>query len=336
MDTIKTKKLLSQNSIWVVLIFMVILMTVLSPTFLTPKNIVSVLTTESITGILAMGVMWAILSRGIDLSPGAVVALTGVITASMAQKYEYGASRLLARVFPNLPDFPVLLAILAGVLVGTAFGVLNGWLIAYTKIPAFIATLGTQLIARALGLLYTNAYPIPELKPSFKNVAQFELFQVGGASVTVVIVIFIIFTTISGFMLTQTRFGKTIYAIGGNDQAARVAGIDVEKNLIKVYTWCAFCASVGGVLLAARSGAGNASVGVNYELDAIAAATVGGTSHSGGVCRISGVIAGILILGILKNGMMLLQISPYIQQVFKGVIIILAVVFDMRKNAKKS
>ncbi len=331
MSNPKVKKFIHNNTIWLVLVGMCVLMAFLTPTFLTPKNIVSVLTTESIIGILAMGVMWCILSKGIDLSPGALVALTGCITSSMVQKADYAA-----KLFPNMPDMPVIVGILAGVLVGTVFGVLNGWLIAYTKIPAFIATLGTQLIARALALLYTNAYPVPELKQSFKNVAQLEMFRVGGASVTVVIAIFIIFVVISGFMLTQTRFGKSIYAIGGNDQAARVAGIKVEKNLIKVYTWSAFCASVGGVLLAARSGAGNGSVGVNYELDAIAAATVGGTSHSGGICRISGVIAGILILGVLKNGMMLLKISPYLQQACKGAIIILAVVFDMRKNAKKA
>ena len=178
-------------------------------------------------------------------------------------------------------------------------------------------------------LLYTS---IPELKPEFKSIAQYNLF----GAIPMVVVIFIVFAAVSGYMLTQTRFGSSIYAIGGNDQAARVAGINVEKNLIKVYTWCAFCAATGGILLAARSGAGNSSVGLNYELDAIAAATVGGTSHTGGVCRISGVIAGILILGVLKNGMMLLKISPYLQQVFKGMIIIAAVVFDMRKNAKKN
>jgi ribose/xylose/arabinose/galactoside ABC-type transport system permease subunit len=139
----------------------------------------------------------------------------------------------------------------------------------------------------------------------------------------------------SWFFLTQTRFGRNIYAIGGNEQAARVAGINVEKNLVLVYTWCSFCAAVGGVLLAARSGSGNSTLGLNYELDAIAAATVGGTSHSGGVCRLSGVIAGILILGILKNGLLLLNVSPYIQQAVKGIIIVGAVVFDMRKNAKR-
>jgi len=255
-------------------------LTISTKTFLTAQNFMNILTTESIIGIIAVGVMWCI------------VALTSCISASLAQQYAYGASRL----FPNLPDLPVIVAVLAALAAGTLIGLINGLLIAYTKIPAFIATLGTQLIARALAQLYTNAYPIPELKPEFKSIAQYNLF----------VVIFIIFAVVAGYMLTQTRFGSSIYAIGGNDQAARVAGINVEKNLIKVYTWCAFCAATGGILLAARSGAGNSSVGLNYELDAIAAATVGGTSHTGGVCRISGVIAGILILGVLKNGMMLL------------------------------
>ncbi|MCI8856126.1 MAG: hypothetical protein HFH26_06210 [Clostridiaceae bacterium] len=322
------KKIIGQNSIWLVLLAMCTVLTISTKTFLTAQNFMNILTTESIIGIIAVGVMWCILSKGIDLSPGSVVALTSCISASLAQQYAYGASRL----FPNLPDLPVIAAVLAALAAGTLIGLINGLLIAYTKIPAFIATLGTQLIARALAQLYTNAYPIPELKPEFKSIAQYNLF----GAIPMVVVIFIIFAVVSGYMLTQTRFGSSIYAIGGNDQAARVAGINVEKNLIKVYTWCAFCAATGGILLAARSGAGNSSVGLNYELDAIAAATVGGTSHTGGVCRISGVIAGILILGVLKNGMMLLKISPYLQQVFKGMIIIAAVVFDMRKNAKKN
>lgn len=322
------KKFIGKNSIWLVFIVMCIFMCILRPTtFPTLSNVQSVLMTESIIGILAVGLMWCILSKGIDLSPGALVALTSCVTASLAQEVTYSG-----KMFPNL-DVPVPVAIIVAVIVGTLFGVLNGWLIAYTKIPAFIATLGTQLIARAAGLLYTNAYPVPQLKPSLKFLGQGYIIP--GILPTVVF-IFIIFAVISGFMLTQTRFGKSVYAIGGNDQAARVAGINVEWNLIKVYTWSAFCASVGGVLLAARSGTGNASMGVNYELDAIAAATVGGTSHSGGICRISGVIAGILILGILKNGMLLLSINAYWQQICKGAIIILAVVFDMRKNVKKA
>lgn len=321
------KKFLSDNSIWLVFIGMCLIVTVASGgIFLSWSNIKSVLMSESVIGILTMGVMWAILSKGIDLSPGAVVALTSVISASMVQKADYAD-----KLFPNMPDMPIVVGIVAAIIAGTLIGVLNGWLIAFTKIPAFIATLGTQLIAKALANMYTSAYPVPTLKDSFKFFGQGTIAGV----MPVVVIICIIFVIISGFMLTQTRFGKHVYAIGGNDQAARVAGINVEKNLILVYTWCAFCASVGGILLAARSGSGNASYGLNYELDAIAAATVGGTSHSGGVCRISGVIAGILIMGVLKNGMLLLGLNAYLQQAFKGAIIIIAVVLDMRKNVKK-
>lgn len=321
----KVKKIMGDNSIWAVFFVMVIGMSFASKAFLTPGNILNVLTTESIIAVLTAGVMWTILSKGIDLMPGSMVALSSVVSASLAQQYAYSS-----KLFPNLPDLPIIVPILASVAVGIIFGFLNGWLIAYTKIPPFIATLGTQLICRAAAQLYTNAYPIPELKEEFKFFGQGSI-----GFFPVIILIAIVFLAVSGFLLTQTRFGKSIYAIGGNDQAARVAGINVEHNLIKVYVLSGFCAAIGGVLLAARSGAGNSSLGLNYELDAIAAATVGGTSHTGGVCRISGVVAGILILGILKNGMLLLGISPYLQQVFKGAIIIAAVVFDMRKNAKK-
>ena len=144
------------------------------------------------------------------------------------------------------------------------------------------------------------------------------------------------FVAISGFMLTQTRFGKNVYAIGGNADAARVAGINVEKNITLVYLWSGICAGMAGVLLAARAGAGNSAAGVGFETDAIAAATVGGTSHTGGVARISGVIAGILILGVAKNLMVLTGVNAYWQQIVKGVIIIVAVVLDMRKNIVKN
>lgn len=324
----KVKKITSKNSIWLVLIVMCVAMTIASPTFLTKSNIMSVLMSESIIGIMAVGVMWTILAKGIDLSPGAIVGLTSVISASMLQRADYAG-----KMFPNIPELPVFVPIVIALLVGTLFGVLNGCLIAYTGIPPFIATLGTQLIARACAQLYTNTYPIPELRAEFKVLGQGYVIP---NLLPTVVFIFIIFVVIAGFMLTQTRFGASVYAIGGNDQAARVAGINVERNLIKVYAWSAFCAAVGGVLLSARSGSGNSANGLNYELDAIAAVTVGGTSHSGGICRISGAIAGILILGVLKNGMLLLGVSSYMQQIFKGAIIVLAVVFDMRKNVKKS
>lgn len=322
---INWQKLASQNSIWIVLIVMIVFMSILSPTFLTRVNITNLLTTESIKGILTVGVMFCILSRGIDLSPGSVVALSAVVCASLVQ--EAGADKMLQGV----ATMPSIVGVLAGLAAGTIFGVINGLLIAYTKIPPFIATLGTQLVVRALAMLYTNAYPVPHLTPGFKSIGQGFLIPF----VPNVVLIFLVVLVIGGFMLTQTRYGKNIYAIGGNDTAAKVAGINVEKNLVLVYTFSAFCASLGGVLLASRAGSAIATTGLNYELDAIAAATVGGTSHSGGVCRISGVIAGILVLGVINNGLLLLGVSPYLQQVVKGVIIVGAVVFDMRKHAKK-
>lgn len=319
------QKLFKDNSIWVIFIVIFIVASIMSKTFLTWSNISSVLMTESIIGILAVGIMWCILSKGIDLSSGSLVALSSVIVASLAQTSGYSAA-----FFKGL-DIPVFFAVIIAVGVAALFGLLNGLLIAYTKIPPFIATLGTQLICRAAAQLYTNAYPIPELKGELKVLGQGSLF----GFFPVIVLIFIIFVIISGFMLTQTRFGKNVYAIGGNDGAARVAGINVERNLVMVYLWSGICAGVGGVLLAARSGAGNSSAGLNYELDAIAAATVGGTSHSGGVCKISGVVAGILILGVVKNIMVLVGLNSYWQQIVKGAIIILSVVFDMRKNIKK-
>lgn len=327
MDKTKIRGFLGTHSIWFVLIIMVVITTLFNPVFLSINNIFNILTTEAIIGILAAGVMWAILSKGIDLSLGSVVALVSVVAASFAQEATYAA-----RMYPGLSEnFPIMIAVLAGLVVGVLFGLANGLLVAYTKIPAFIATLGTQLIARSLAQLYTGAYPVPTLKATYKFLGQGKVL-----GIPVIVLFMVLFLVISGILLTQTRFGKSVYAIGGNDQAAKVAGINVEKNLVKVYVWCGFCAAAGGVLLAARAGSGNSSYGVNYELDAIAAATVGGTSHSGGICRISGVIAGILILGVLKNAMLIIGINPYIQQAIKGAIIIGAVVFDMRKNAKKA
>lgn len=322
-----TKKFISQNSIWLVLIVMVVLLTIVRPNFMTVRNLQTLLESESIKGILAFGVMWTILSKGIDLGPGSVVALVSVITASLVQPMDI-ANKLL----PNMPQLPGFVSAIIGILIGAFIGAVAGGIIAYTKIPPFIATLGTQLICRALAKMYSTQ-PVSNLSDDFRIFAKGRLF----GFIPVIVVIFAILFVISAFMLTQTRFGKNIYAIGGNDQAARVAGINVEKNLIKVYIWCSVCAAIGGILLAARTGSADPSTnGLNYELDAIAAATVGGTSHTGGVCRVSGVLAGILILGVINNGLVLLNVDDNMTNVIKGLIIVGAVVFDMRKNAKKA
>lgn len=325
--TFDKKKFLSQNSIWLVLIAMVIIMGVAQPSFFTVNNLLTLLSGEAVKGILAFGVMFAILSKGIDLTIGASAGLVACITASLVQPADYANA-----VFPGLGSLPAPLVILIGLALGAGIGAIYGAIIAYTKIPPFIATLGAQLICRAGAKMYTNR-PVSNLSEQFRFLGA---YRIGGVFPIIIVVFFVMFA-ISAFLLTQTRFGKNVYAIGGNDQAARVAGINVEKNLILVYIWCSLCAAIAGMLLAGRAGSADpANSGLNYELDAIAAATVGGTSHTGGICRVSGVLAGILILGVINNGLVMLKVDDNMTNIVKGVIIVGSVVLDMRKNAKRA
>ncbi len=326
------KQVLSRNAIWAVLLGMVLIMNFLIYirlgrwAFLTPMNIQTLFESESIRGILAFGVMFAILSKGIDLSTGSLAGMVAVIVASLVQPTD-----METRLFPGGPQLPAVVAIIVGLLVGALVGAIIGATIAYTKIHPFIATLGGQLICRAVAKMYSNR-PVSNLPDSFRAIAKVKLFGV----IPMIIVVFIIMFIISWFLLSKTRFGKNVYAIGGSDQAARVAGINVEKNLVLVYIWCSTCAALGGILLAARTGSADSSTyGLNYELDAIAAATVGGTSQTGGICRPSGVLAGILIMGCINNGLVLMGVDDNMTNVIKGLIIVGAVILDMRKNAKK-
>lgn len=324
----KVSSFMNRCSIYIVLLVMIVVMSFASDSFLTPLNIINVLRAESARGMLAIGVAFVIISRGIDLSVGSIVALSSVVSASFVQQ-----SDAAQKLFPALslnPNLAVILSIVAGLSVGLIFGAINGLLVAYTKIPAFIATLGSMVIAKGLALMYTNAYPVSMLIPQFKNLGQGKL-----GVIPYVIIMFAVVLAVAWVLLNKTKFGKNVYAIGGNENAARYCGIKVEKNLVKVYMISGFLAAMAGILITARAGSGNATLGTGYELDAIAAATVGGISHSGGVGTIGGTIAGIFILGILNNGFLLMEVSPYLQQVIKGLIIIGAVVFDMRKNAKK-
>lgn len=320
------KKFVSSNAMWFVLIALAIALTIARPAFFTVANMTTLFTSESVKGIITCGVCWTILSKGIDLGPGSVAALSAVIVASFVQPAD-----LATRLHPGGVHLPAFVGILLGCVIGAIVGIIVGALVAYTHIHPFIATLGSQLICRALAKIYSSA-PVSNLDTSFRNFAIYKIF-----GIPMVVFIFLLIFAISGFMLTQTRFGKNIFAIGGNDQAARVAGINVEKNLVLVYMWSGICAGLAGALLAARTGSADPSTnGLQYEFDAIAAATVGGTSQTGGVCRISGVLSGILVLGVINNGLVLLGANDNLTQIIKGLIIVGAVVIDMRKNAKKA
>lgn len=321
----KQKKLISDHMIWLVLIVLSIFMSIANKNFATVANLKTLLTGEAIKGIMALGVAFAILTKGIDLSLGAVAALVDSITGALVQPID-----LATRALGGGAYLPAAASILLGMLIGAVIGGCIGAIIAYTQIPAFIATLGAQLICRAAAKIFSNR-PVSNLSSSYRFPGSGKVF-----GIPMIIIVFVIIAFLSWFILEHTRFGKSLYAIGGNIQAARVAGINVEKNMIKVYVWCSVMAAIGGILLAGRAGSADPSTsGLNYELDAIAAATVGGTSHTGGVCSITGVIAGILILGVINNGLVLMGVDDNMTNILKGVIIVGSVVLDMRKNIRR-
>lgn len=324
-----TKAFISKYAMYVILIVLIAIFGFAQPAFFTGKNFVNILTSESSRGLLALGVAFCIITRGIDLSLGSVMAVSSVFSASLVQKLTY--STLILPGLVNLPEIPAWVAFLFGILVGTSFGVINGLLVAYTKIHPFIATLGSMTIARGLALLYTNAYPVPMLREDFTHIGQGTMF----GFLPNIVCVFLLMAVVANVLLNHTRFGKNMFAVGGNVDAARASGINVEKTLVFAYTWSAFCASLAGVMVTARSASGIASLGDGYELDGIAAATVGGVSQTGGVGSIVGCIGGILVLGVINNGLLITGVSPYLQKIIKGAIIVIAVVFDMRKVARK-
>ncbi len=329
LEILKSRKsimdVLQKYGVIFVLILMIIGISIVEPAFLTRTNIFNVLTQSAIFGIMALGLTFVIISKGIDISVGSILAFSGVVLASLAQ-----ASSATAKYFPNLPELPLVIPILAALAIGALSGGISGWLIAKTKIPAFIATLGMMTIARGMALIYADGKPISTLIPSLTMLGG-KVFGV----IPIPVIIYFIAILVSWVLLNNTSFGKNTFAIGGNITAAEVSGVNVSKNLILIYAYSGLLAGLAAVVFAARVGSVHPGAATGYELTAIAATTIGGTSHSGGIGTIWGAFVGALTLAVLRNGLTLLGVGAYWQQVTEGVIIIAAVVVDMRKNAKK-
>ncbi len=274
----------------------------------------------SVIGIIAIGVTQVIITGGIDLSSGSVVALTAMVAASLAQ-----SSEALRAVYPALTDLPVVVPVAAGLVVGAAAGLVNGSLIATTGIPPFIATLGVMVTARGIAKWYTRGQPVSMLTDAYAALG----------SGVVPVVIFLATALIFHVALRYTRYGKFTYAIGANREAARICGIRVGRHLVVVYAIAGVLSGLAGVLTSARAISGQAGMGLMYELDAIAAAVIGGASLSGGVGRISGTVIGTLILGVVTSGFTFLRIDAYYQEIVKGAIIVAAVVADQYRRRRR-
>ncbi|GBU09661.1 D-ribose ABC transporter permease [Gammaproteobacteria bacterium] len=282
-----------------------------------PNRLILIVLQMSIIGLIAIGVTQVIITTGIDLSLGSIIALSAVVAASLAQ-----TSDSIRPFYPSLLNLPAFIPIIAGITVGLIAGCITGLLVTKTGIPPFIATLGMMVSARGLAQYYTQGNPVSFLSEGFTAIGQ---------GITPVI-IFILVAFVFHIALKHTRYGKYVYAIGGNIISAKVSGINVHRTLISIYCISGGLAGLAGTVLAARASSGQSSMGMSYELDAIAAAVIGGTSLMGGVGRITGTVIGALILGVIKSGFTFLGIDSYIQDIIKGIIIVVAVVIDMRKS----
>lgn len=282
--------------------------------FFTTKNILNVLRQTSINGILALGMTLVILTRGIDLSVGSVLALSGIVTASLV----HGPDPMAAP-----------LAVSAGLGVGIACGAVNGVVIARLGVPPFVATLGMLSVARGLTYIYSDGMPIAGLSPSFLWLGQGQVL-----GVPVPVYFFAGTFILLWILLNKTTFGRYIYAVGGSEKSAKTAGIGTRKVIVSAYALAGMLAGLGGLILTARTTTGLPQAGVSYELDAIAAVVIGGTSLSGGIGTVRGTLFGALIIGVINNGLDLMGVSSFYQQVVKGVIIVCAVLLDPARRTR--
>jgi inositol transport system permease protein len=313
---------LSKYGIFLIFALMIVVASMLSPAFLSPTNLINIVRQMSIVGLIAIGVTGIIVSAGIDLSSGSVVGLTAVVAASLAQMPDYAAA-----FYPGL-HLPLIVPVLAACVVGALVGLINGSLVAKAHIPPFIATLGTFTAIRGAANLYTSGRPISNLTDDYNFIGQGD---VGG--VPIPIIILFVMAVVTHVLYAHTKFGKYIYAIGGNEQAARVSGINASRYKMLIYVYASFLAGLAGLVVSSRIGSGQPGLGVGYELDAIAAAVIGGTSLSaGGIGTVAGTIVGALIIGVLNNTLDLMNVSAFWQQIVKGCIIVGAVIIDQLKN----
>ncbi|EJL6589470.1 ribose ABC transporter permease [Vibrio cholerae] len=313
------KKLLSKE--WLIeqksliaLLFLVVVVSFLNPNFFTVDNLLNILRQTSVNAIIAVGMTLVILTAGIDLSVGSVLALCGAFAASLIAM-----------------EVPVLVAVPTALLAGAALGAISGIIIAKGKVQAFIATLVTMTLLRGVTMVYTDGRPI---STGFTDTADtFAWFGTGYAlGIPVPVWLMVVVFAGAWYLLNHTRFGRYVYAVGGNESATRLSGINVDRVKIGVYAICGLLAALAGIIVTSRLSSAQPTAGMGYELDAIAAVVLGGTSLMGGKGRIMGTLIGALIIGFLNNALNLLDVSSYYQMIAKAVVILLAVLVDNKNK----
>ncbi|MCW7555240.1 ABC transporter permease [Endozoicomonas gorgoniicola] len=311
-DFIVNRELLMKLAPLLSLILLCAFFSVGSPYFFSIENLMTIALQTAVIGIMAVGVTYVIITGGIDLSLGSVMAFSGVCTG-------------IAATF----GMPLALCVTAGIAAATLCGLLSGVLVAKAGIPSFIATLGLMMSVRGLNMVFTDGRPIYFLDfPAFRLLAQDKLL---GVIPYPVICLFVI-ALMAAYILRRTVFGRYIYAVGSNEEASRLSGINVQRVKLMVYAFCGFMTGIAGIILASRLNSGQPSAGVGYELEAIAAVVIGGTSLSGGIGTIWGTVIGAFIMSVLKNGLNLTGVSQFWQMVAMGVVVVAAVFLDNQRK----
>ncbi|HYQ85933.1 MAG TPA: ribose ABC transporter permease [Bacteroidota bacterium] len=307
-------KITGEFGIGIALLIEILIFSQLSPYFLTADNILNVSLQTSIIAIIAVGMTFVILTAGIDLSVGALVAFSGVIATSVLK-------------YPLPPALAIGAALVTGLMVGALSGLVAGMFITKFRITPFIVTLALMTILRGAAYMYTDGRPIWGLPEEFSILGSRRVLDVPVPSIIMIAVYLLAY-----LVLHQTRFGRHVYAVGGKPEAARLSGINTNRVILSVYVICGFLAALSGILLASRMNSGQPNAGLMYELDVIAAVVVGGTSLFGGRGSIIGTFIGAMLIGVLRNGLNLMNVGSYVQMVVLGVVILLAVLFDQLRK----
>ena len=322
-STAYTQRIKSFQSL-IALLLLCIVLSMLSDRFFSAENGVNVLRQTAVNICISTGMTLVILTGGIDLSVGSVLALCGAIAANLLK------NGIVLKSSDTFIGFTILGVVLVAIIVGWIIGLFNGFVITKFKVPPFVATLAMLTIARGLTMLYTKGQPVSSLGIKFAEIGAGTF-----AGIPVPVWIAILVVLIAVFIMHKTKLGRYIYAIGGNEAAAKFSGINISKVKMLVYGMAGALSAIGGIIVTSRLDSAQPNAGISYELDAIAAVVIGGTSLSGGRGSIWGTVMGAIIIGVLNNGLVLLNVSPFWQQVVKGAVILLAVIIDKLGDKKE-
>ncbi|MBG9981219.1 beta-methylgalactoside transporter [Facklamia sp. DSM 111018] len=325
----KLKDWMIENALVVVIILMVIYTAFSAGNFLSFNNLKNILSNVSVRFIIALGISGPLIIRGTDLSAGRIVGISSVVAAIFLQRAEAPGV-----MYPNVAGSPIIVALGVVLLVGLFFGLINGIIISKFNVPPFIATLGMQIAIYGLNMMLSQNAPIGSLNTDFTKFGALGL-RMGDIQIPYLAFIALAIGVIMFILYRRTVYGKEMYAIGGNEIAAEVSGVNTSKSKILIYSLAGILYALAGFLLTAKTGSAAVTAGTGYELEAIAAATIGGVSTSGGVGTVPGILIGVLVFELLKTCLQFLGITPEMTNVVQGIVIVVAVALDIRKTMRK-